>query len=578
MQQADPDAMHVLILYTGGTIGMKRTARGYAPVSGWLEPALHRLSQLQDPDQPPGTMPLSAFGRRITYDVLECDPLLDSSNMGPQDWVRLAEIIGENYDSYDAFVILHGTDTMAWTAAALSFMLVNLSKTVILTGSQIPLVEVRSDALDNLLGALTVAGHYEIPEVCLFFHEQLMRGNRTRKSDNVGLAAFSSDNLPPLARLGIQIDVAWHLIRPTSEAPLRIRPITERNVATLRLFPGIPASVARNVLAPPLRGLVLETFGSGNAPDNRPDLLAAFREATDRGVVIVNVTQCPRGSVRTDYAAGTALAEAGIIPGADMTTEAALTKLAYLLSLDLPHADVRKLVSTDIRGELSRQERRRFSFRERTFVDSVTQVLTRGAVLGSDPEVERALFPVLLCAAGQRGDTAALVRMAEDGINLSAADYDGRTALHLAAAEGHTAAVRYLLQQGADANAVDRWGRTPIEDALQREHGTVAALLADRGGRRRAGSVAAAMCAAASAGSVDELSRLLDNGADPNLGDYDKRTALHLAAAEGHAAAVELLLSHGADPSRRDRWGATAAQEALRYGHGAIAKRLGHTP
>jgi len=439
---------------------------------------MHRLSQFQDPTQPLGVTPISAFGLRIQYHILEYSPLIDSSNMNPDHWVQIAEDITAHYAQYDAFVILHGTDTMSWTAAALSFMLVNLSKTVVLTGSQISLSEVRNDAVDNLLGAITIAGHYDIPEVCLFFHETLYRGNRTRKVDAWGLDAFASHNLPPLAKLGIEIDVAWHRIRPASTAPIRLRKITERNIAILRLFPGIPLSVIKNILAPPLRGLVLETFGSGNAPNNRPDLLACLAEATKRGIIIVNCTQCERGTVSTDYATGTDLAEIGVLPGGDMTTEAALTKLAYLLSLNLPAADLKKLVSTNLRGEMTPGKEQRFSFRERQFVASVTQVLTQGR---ADPEVERAIYPVLLCAAGSQGDNPSLKRMIKSGVNLSASDYDGRTALHLAASEGHVQTVQLLLEEGSDIHAIDRWGATPLRNARQNGHNEVIDLLLAHG-------------------------------------------------------------------------------------------------
>jgi lysophospholipase len=250
--------------------------------------------------------------------------------------------------------VLHGTDTMAYTASALSFMLVNLGKTVVLTGSQIPLFEVRNDAIDNLLGALTIAGHFEIPEVCLYFHNKLMRGNRTQKVDALGLNAFHSGNLSPLVEVGIQLDVHWHRVRAAPMDPLKVRTITERNVACLRIFPGITAEILQNFMLQPLQGVIIETFGAGNAPDVRPDFLDVLRKASDRGVVIVNVTQCHRGGATIDYATGQSLAEVGVVSGLDMTPEAALSKLSYLLSQpELDRDDVCRLMQVSLRGELT---------------------------------------------------------------------------------------------------------------------------------------------------------------------------------------------------------------------------------
>ena len=344
----------VLLICTGGTIGMVRTDRGYAPKAGSLANRMGKIPQFQDPNGPPRCMPPSRFGTRVQYEIIEYVPLLDSSNLGVSDWVRVAQDISHHYEDYDAFVVVHGTDTMAYTASALSFMLENLSKTVIVTGSQLPLSEVRNDAIHNLLGALTLAGHYTIPEVCVFFHNKLMRGNRVQKVDSAHLDAFDSGNLAPLAQMGIQVEVAGHLLLPTPQEPMVLRPIQERHVACLRLFPGLTEAILRNFLAPPLRGLVLETFGSGNAPDNRPELLAALHEASERGVVIVNCTQCHRGAVSTDYASGMALMEAQVVRGGDMTVEAALTKLAWLLSHeDLSVEGVREKIRQNLRGEIT---------------------------------------------------------------------------------------------------------------------------------------------------------------------------------------------------------------------------------
>ncbi|MEN9787849.1 MAG: hypothetical protein RLZZ299_3113 [Pseudomonadota bacterium] len=352
--QATP---RVLILYTGGTIGMREGPRGYEPAPGLLAAQLRAMPGFDDPRDAEGegrlTLPLARGGLRVRYDVLEYEEPLDSSNIGVAQWVRLAEDIARHHASYDAFVVLHGTDTMAWTASALSFMLEGLDKPVILTGSQIPLAHVRNDAVANLLGALTVAAVGEVPEVGVWFHHRLLRGNRTRKVDAVGFEAFESANLPALAELGVRLHVAREHVRPAMDGPLRVRPITRRNVATLRVFPGITRAILENVMAPPLEGLVLETFGSGNVPDRDRDVLGALAEATARGVVVVNVTQCHRGAVTDDYAAGRVLRELGVVPGADMTTEAAVTKLAWLLSLGLPREQVVAGLRSDLRGELT---------------------------------------------------------------------------------------------------------------------------------------------------------------------------------------------------------------------------------
>ncbi len=357
---------HVLLIHTGGTIGMESTDRGYQPRVGFLQQRLSEIpSFFNAADGGQVTQP-SRFGRRVRYDILELEPLLDSANMSVDEWVRIARAIEEHYADYDAFVVLHGTDTMAYTASALSFMLDNLGKSVVLTGSQIPLSRVRNDAVDNLLGALLLAGHYVIPEVAIYFNDRLLRGNRATKVNSSGFDAFRSGNLPPLVQIGVDFDVRWDLVLPQARPaePLRVLPITCDDVAALRLFPSIASSTLERFLQPPLQGLVLETYGSGNAPDNRPSLHAALRQACDRGVVIVNRTQCQTGMVTTQYAAGRVLGDLGVVPGADMTAEAALTKLQWLLSQGSDIEAVRAAMQVSLRGELTElQATPRFSWR-----------------------------------------------------------------------------------------------------------------------------------------------------------------------------------------------------------------------
>lgn len=354
----DPTS-RVLVLYTGGTIGMRKNARGvYEPVPGWFTEQVAQQPQLHDPTQPRFTTRPSASGRRIHYDVSEYAVPLDSANLDLSHWARFAKDIASAYDDFDAFVIVHGTDTMAYTASALAFMLENLAKPVILTGAQIPIEQLRNDALDNVLGALGIAGHYPIPEVGLYFHHKLLRGCRATKVDAIALDAFASPNHPPLVEVGVDVKVAWGLVRPTPTGPLIVHEALDPHVAALRLYPGMTRRILENFLAPPLSGLVLETFGAGNAPDRDDDLIGVLREACDRGVVILNVSQCLKGHVKPSYAAGQILVDAGVVPGADMTPEAALSKLAFLLGRGLPVDEVRALAGRSLRGELTEPDER----------------------------------------------------------------------------------------------------------------------------------------------------------------------------------------------------------------------------
>ncbi len=330
----------ILILCTGGTISMRRTPQGYSPASGYLQTSMEKIPEFKNSDMP-------------HYTVHEYDTLIDSANMTPRHWAQIGETILKNYDNYDGFVVLHGTDTMAYTASALSFMLENLSKPVIFTGSQLPLFETRNDARENLINAMFIASDSKISEVCVYFNHKLFRGNRCKKMDANSFAAFDSPNFPALGRVGADVMIRHQLMRKADQDHLRLQLIKPFEIGALRIFPGISLDMLQQLLHTSLQALVLETYGLGNAPED-PKFLSIIHQATERGMIIVNCSQCPAGKLKMDeYAAGTSLLTVGVVSGGDMTTEATIAKLFYLFSKNLSLSEIKSQIIVDLRGELT---------------------------------------------------------------------------------------------------------------------------------------------------------------------------------------------------------------------------------
>lgn len=334
----------IYIAYTGGTIGMKKSQNGYICVQGYVSDVVKNLTELHRQEMP-------------HFDIHEYDPVIDSSNMTPNDWQFIANDIQSKYDQYDGFVVLHGTDTMAYTASALSFMLADLKKPVIVTGSQIPLSEIRSDGQLNLLNSLYLAAHYPMAEVGLFFNNKLYRGNRCTKADATGFNAFESPNCEALITAGIQINVELgQLIEPpaiNSGQTLNVVAIQDQPIGVVSLYPGISHVVIANILAQPVNALIIQSYGVGNAPQSEL-LLNEIKQANERGILVVNRTQCHRGMVNMDgYATGHALKEAGVLSAKDMTLEACLTKVHHLLSQTLSFEQVREQFVENLKGELT---------------------------------------------------------------------------------------------------------------------------------------------------------------------------------------------------------------------------------
>ncbi|XP_013781147.1 L-asparaginase-like [Limulus polyphemus] len=552
----------VLVLFTGGTIGMRQTSKGvYAPQPNYLERIVRKFPELNDEeyvcrnfpgkDQPPLVLPETGNSKRVVYTIYEYDPLLDSANMTMDDWRAIALDIKEAYDIFDGFVILHGTDTLAYTASALSFMLENLGKTVILTGSLIPLYEPRSDGRENFLNSLIIAGNHCIPEVSVMFKNHLFRGNRSSKISSNSFKAFSSPNMMPLATVGMNINIHWqNVFKPTKIEKFRVHDKLNCNVGLLRLFPSITVEVVRAFMMPPIEGVVLQTYGVGNGPTSRKDLLDVLKQATLRGVIIVNCTQCNSGLVDPAYETGSALLEIGVVLGSDMTPEAALTKLSYILSKSQWSFETkRKMMETNLRGELTVVKNTKLE--DKSLITGIINAMH----ISSAEEVESlrsALYPSILCSVTAKGDLEKLEIMRQSGAYLSACDYNFRTPLHIAASEGNVEMVKYLLQHGASVHMRDREHKCPIQNAIEFDHHSVIKLL------KKAGShlclppltLADNLISAVKRNSVKRLKSLAIAGANLSEQDGCKRTALHVAVEMDHEECVKYLLEVGVDTSR----------------------------
>jgi len=574
----------VLMLYTGGAIGMTRsTLENVVNLKDHLKKLLKNNPHLCDQNftffnAEDGFLitPHTMFGKRIWYKVEEFDEIKDSCDNDVDEWLKIAEAIEKNYNQYDAFLILHGTDTMAYTASALSFMFENLRKTVILTGSQVPLSEMRNDAFENLLGALTLAGHFTIPEVSIYFRNKLFRGNRSIKIDAFGLEGFDSPNMPPLVVFGLTPKIDWSLIPKQKSSQFHVEKRLSRKVGVLKMYPSIPTQIIKNVLEDDLEACVIEGFGAGGLPLGRLEIREIFKKATEAGKILVVISQCSRGAVNPVYSMDKLFIELGLISGLDMTVECVVAKLSYLCGKKLPVEEIKKLIQTDMRGDCTEMHPIHFNIQE----DSILQVIANSFKAGVEQEaVKDGLFPTLTSYAAHFGYIHVLDELKRCGTNFDAGDYDGKTPLHIAAKCGETEVIKYLIFGKVNLNAVNSRGRSALFEAILNKNTEAAKILIASGGKVIAQhkEMKDFLFKTVKRGDLGSLKLVHQSGLN-NLHLYqnvDKRTIGHIAVAENQVEIIKFLKEEtNFDFSVVDRWGWTPLSEASSTEHEEIIELL----
>ncbi|VDL18931.1 unnamed protein product [Hymenolepis diminuta] len=590
-------------------------------------------------------MPLNENGRRIIYRLLEYDTLLDSSDCTLDVWINMALDIEQFYDHFDGFVILHGTDTLPYAASALSFILENLSKPIVMTGSELPIDRLRNDGRHNLLGSLLIAGGgYDIPEVTVFVQNELYRGNRVVKTAATDLVAFTAPNSKPLAEMKEVVNVYEDRIfnrTKHNSKKLTVQTNLCPDVAILRLFPSISVDAVRSFFEPPMKGklqaldghslvvhginifhslvfflvgVILQTYGTGNVPSNYEELIQVFKEGYEKHKIIMfNVTQCWKGTVAQVYETGAILSKVGAISGCDITTEAALMKMAYVLGKWSDTGTQRRMLGHNLRGEMTEsfvetRHHRRSSLDRNRSVEGMASMATTtglGCILVNAENTGLAsvwsvnLFRSLMCAAAVNDDVEVLEQLFRIAGHFEFCDNRHVYPLHIAAGAGALRSCRLMLKNGVNANVVDKRGFTPLSWAVRGINVTVSLIRLMTKYGCHFSSITSARAretnAAAGAGRINQLKFYRLAGLSLQEYDAEGRAPLHTAVAYHQTETVRYLIAKetlnasfgggddmniiesggaGIDPAQLTRYGTTALEEAKERGFDDIVRLL----
>lgn len=424
--------------------------------------------------------PKNLFDKRIGYQILEFNQLMDSSNVNLEIWNQLSKCIHDFYHCYDGFVIISGTDTMSYTASILSFALEGLGKPVIFTGSQIPLIETSNDALLNLIDSIIIAGSFNIPEVLIYFRGHLLRGNRTIKNRMSSLQAFESPNYPALITTGTKYKVNWDLILHRKEQEVfNVLPLKNNKILIIKYFPTISDEMLQSILDPENKAIIIETYGSGNLPNNSKMLVSSLLQLNKSNILIVNVSQCRKGFISNDYEVGKPLEKLGIIYASDMTVECVLAKITYLLSKNYSLPEIKKLIGKNLRGELTEIQNEQFSMTNRNLIVNLKSLIT------SSQENEEILFDgayqELIISMIKSNKLDELKRMNLDLNSIfekkSCKFKDGKTPVHYACEYGLLDMLNFLIDCKLKISVIDNYGNSPLYYACLNGHKDVAARL-----------------------------------------------------------------------------------------------------